>query len=652
MKKFIPFPFYHDDVPIDISFVFAEEKPAGKRGFLKVEGRNFIFQDGTTAKFWGTNFNGSACFPEKAYAQTVAKRLAKIGINLVRFHQLDAQWHTPNIFAFTKGPRVTSGKLCPESMDRLDYLVYCLKQEGIYCYLDMLTYRKFRSDEGVENAAALADAGRPYSIFSDKLIELQKQFCYDIWKHHNPYTDLDYCDDPVFVMTEITNENELFLDQKQRHITAEPYKTEFLNKFDKWLQETGSSKKATDFDLADYEDDTLLEFKAWLQENYYLDMMDYMRRECGVKIPIAGTNWPRKPIHQRTQLVADFLDSHSYYYDWRWGEFEKHCANKSISQVAYWRIYKNLCCTAKDKPTYISEWDMPWPNEFRAEAPIHAAAVGAFQGWSGFAIHTYSYNTKLHQMNRLGKEFSSEKIGDVPFRQGVFSAWNDPAKYGLFYHAALITRRGDVSAANSFSPSYPVSKLDYDELDLANKMERTGVYFDYDLTKAHAPTALTQADDALSDTKELYHNWKKKYAWIDTPKTKCVYGFLGKKGATQLNGVSVDCKTDFAVIAMSSLTSEDICHSDNILLTTVGRAKNTGFQAKGDKLIEIGTGPVLIEPIEAEITIETQVEGLKVWAVNAEGFYIGTVPTRYQDGKLTFHVGETSQSMYYLIVKD
>ena len=142
--------------------------------------KDFIFEDGTKVKFWGTNFNGWGCFPEKDYAEKLARRLAKIGINIVRFHQLDSEWHTPNIFAFTKGKRVTNGHLDPESMDRLDYLIYCLKKEGIYCYMDMFTYRKFRSDEGVENAKILKDAAKPICMFDDKLIELQKELCKEL----------------------------------------------------------------------------------------------------------------------------------------------------------------------------------------------------------------------------------------------------------------------------------------------------------------------------------------------------------------------------------------------------------------------------------------------------------------------------------------
>ena len=75
MSEYIPYPFYYDDVPVDISFVFENEKPAGKHGFIKTQGRHFVFEDGTRARFWGTNLNGGANFPEHDYAEKLAKRL-------------------------------------------------------------------------------------------------------------------------------------------------------------------------------------------------------------------------------------------------------------------------------------------------------------------------------------------------------------------------------------------------------------------------------------------------------------------------------------------------------------------------------------------------------------------------------------------------
>ena len=654
MSKYVPYPFFHDDVPVDISFVFADEKPAGKHGFLQVKGRDFVFEDGTPVKFWGTNFNGAGCFPEHDYAEKLARRLAKIGINLVRFHQLDSEWHTPNIFSFTRGERPTNGKLSPESMDRLDYLIYCLKKEGIYVYFDMMTYRKFRSDEGVENAHNLKDSAKPYSVFARKLIELQKDFCRDVWLHENPYTKLKYCDDPVIVLTEITNECDLFHAEHSGVDVEyiEPYKTEFLTYLDEWFKKNNINKNAYEVDYTcKTKDLDVIRFRIDLQSNYYREMMDCMH-ELGVKIPIAGTNWNSLPGNYETQLVCDFIDDHTYYYDWNWKVETKSCMNRGITQQK--NSYLDICAryTHSDYPTYISEWDMPWPNEFRAESPIHAAAVGCYQGWSGFAIHTYSYSTRLERMNMLGKEISAEQIGGTPYRQGIFSAWNDPAKFGLFYHSALITRRGDVrEAEKSYAIMNPDLTAWHDE-ELAANTERFGLLATVDNKDGRELLPkIEDTDDVMSDTGELYRNWVKNYGYVDTDMTKCVYGQLAKNGEMNLKGVKINCKTDFAVIAMSSLTKDPIFSSDNILLTTVGRAKNTDMKTDGELTLDLGKPPVLIECIEAEIEIDKSEGGFNVYAVSAEGYTITKANTVEEDGKLKFSIGNDTQSMYYIIAK-
>jgi len=659
MSKFIPYPFFHDDMPVDISFVFEDEKPAGKHGFLKVDGKHFVFEDGTQVRFWGTNFNGCGNFPEKDYADKLAARLAKVGINLVRFHQLDSEWHTPNIFAFTKGKRVRGGEFDPQSLDRLDYLIYALKREGIYCYMDMFTYRRFKTDEGLENTAQLRDAGKPFCNFNERMIELQKDLCVRLWTHENPYTGLRYCDDPVFVMAEIVNESDLFHNSKHL-MDVEPYRTEFLEKFSEWLQKNGYPDNAKDTDPADPDNIPLVLFSMELQEQYYRTMLDCMRG-CGVKIPICGTNWPSSyPANLKTQLMMDFFDDHKYYSFGRWEEFEKHVLHFGISHRKNSFLAPCAFSAAKDRPTYISEWDMRWPNEFRAESPIYCAAFGMLQDWSGFAIHTYSYSTKLDRMKILGKEILAEKIGGVAYRPGIFSTWNDPAKFGLFYHAALITRRGDVSPALEEVTIKPLSLTKFDPNAVHTTAEQHRINSDYSVLTEGDPASYQAQEsepapdtgEVLSDTGEMYRSWKKNYGYIDSPKTKCAYGFLAKNGALDLSGVTIDCHTDFATIAISSLTEDVITASDNMLLTAVGRAQNTDAKFEGELMLDYGKPPVLIEVIEADITIETEVTNLVVWAVSPEGFYIGRLPYTYENGKYSFSIGKESRSMYYLIIKE
>ena len=159
MSRYIPTPSYYDTMPIDISFVFQNEKPAGKHGFIRCDGDDFRFEDGTVGKFWGVIFNGGANFPSHDYSEKVAKRLSMAGCNIVRLHQLDAQWGLPNIYQLYAGPKLNTTRVfCPESLDRLDYLIHCLKKEGIYVAVDMLTFRNFKSGDGVKHGGEIQPA--------------------------------------------------------------------------------------------------------------------------------------------------------------------------------------------------------------------------------------------------------------------------------------------------------------------------------------------------------------------------------------------------------------------------------------------------------------------------------------------------------------
>ena len=96
--------------------------------------------------------------------------------------------------------------------------------------------------------------------------------------------------------------------------------------------------------------------------------------------------------------------------------------------------------------------------------------------------------------------------------------------------------------------------------------------------------------EILSDTGELYRNWDKGYGWIDSDRTKAIYGFTGKVSRIELTGVSFGVKTDFATIALSSLTDKPINSSDNILLTAVGRSENTGMKFNEERTVMLDVG--------------------------------------------------------------
>lgn len=644
MSKFVPYPLFHDDMPIDISFVFESERPAGKHGFMHAAGDHFEFEDGTEARFWGVNFNGGACFPSHEYAETVADRLAKTGCNIVRFHQLDAEWDSPNIFSFSRGKRLGSTReLDPRSMERLDYLVYCLKERGIYSYLDMLTYRRYKTADGVAAAADMIDSTKyPFNCFDERMKELQKEFMSQLWNHMNPYTGLCYKDDPAFVMTEIINENDLF---SKPNFTVEPYTSDFRRIFRAWLNRRGIEFDAEGCDLT-AKDGVLAEFKTELEREYFAEMRDYMI-SIGVKIPITGTNWFFSDALTRAHVDMDFMDTHTYFYDWRWND---HCTMLNSLTDQEDCFYPNIINERiQDKPFFVSEWDMPWPNPCRAESPLLYAAVGSFQRWSGYAIHTYAYTTRLDRLDILGKEILPPTIDGVGYREGVFSVWNDPAKFGLFLHSALITRRADISPCTD-SVTVHAGTGSSEAYRCAAEYKRVGISFE-DGAPADKPLTDLSDGEIRSSDGQLYRSWTKHYGYINSPRTKAVYGRLAGAGEIKLDGMTVSATSKEGVIAISSLSDAPIAESDNLLITALCDAVNSDMQWDEDHMLSYGHAPVLVKVMEAKVSIRTAAR-MRIRSIGPEAQMTGELETSYEDGILTFTLGTQHPGMYYLATID
>ena len=215
---------------------------------------------------------------------------------------MDAEWSTPSIFQFNRGrPKDNTRSFDLESMDRLDYLIYCLKQEGIYIYLDLLTYRQFRPGDGVDAVDELLQAAKPYTYFDPRLIELQKEFNRDLWTHINPYTGLAYKDDPAIALTELKNESDPFC-------TAGPgaYRSRLEALYRAWAEGKELLVDEAKVDFA-HPTDQVARFLLQVMKDYYRGMIAHLR-DIGVKVPVNGTNWSINLAVTAAQLAADFAD--------------------------------------------------------------------------------------------------------------------------------------------------------------------------------------------------------------------------------------------------------------------------------------------------------------------------------------------------------
>ena len=228
----LPFVLPWDDaVESPISAAFLLEAPAGKSGPVTVRDGRFFAGD-RRIRFWGVNVCFGACFPEEDAARAIAARMAKFGINCVRFHHMDMRPFPGGIFADRK-----LEDLAPEALARLDRFFAELKSRGIYVNLNLHVSRWWSRAHGWPGAEELENFDKMLAIFHPELIAAQKKYARDLLGHRNPHTGLTYAEDPAVAMVEITNENSLFMWSAPRVLPRlpEPYAKLLAAQWNAWL---------------------------------------------------------------------------------------------------------------------------------------------------------------------------------------------------------------------------------------------------------------------------------------------------------------------------------------------------------------------------------------------------------------------------------
>ncbi len=224
----------------DVSFLNA--KPAGVHGYIVAKNGHFVETNTKTrVRFLGVNFAAKDAFPSHADAEKVAARIAKLGINLVRLHHMDnSDWgQDASIWDYGYKDRQ---HLSAVQLDKLDYFISQLKQNGVYVNLNLHVSRQFSEADGFPASVSQISTSFDKRVdeFDRRMILLQKNYARDLLTHVNPYTNLPYVSDPAVAVVEINNENSLVGDPWEGlgaglDTLPEPFRGELTGFWNAWL---------------------------------------------------------------------------------------------------------------------------------------------------------------------------------------------------------------------------------------------------------------------------------------------------------------------------------------------------------------------------------------------------------------------------------
>lgn len=344
---------------VDFSFLNQPLTPDHR---VTVRDGRFVDALGRRVLFWGVNLAFGANFPEPADAVRLAKRLRRLGVNLVRLHHMDTSPDADPSNArsiLTTAPYPT---LNPVAVERLRALLDALREEGIYVNLNLHVGYAFRP--GVDPIPSLGfpvpTHSKPVHILNDRMVELQCDFA------RNVIRALRLRDDPVLAMVEINNESSLLYS----------FQTGALKKY--WPEATL--------------DEVIVRDKAYLDR-----IAAVVRQELGPAVPITGTQVEfGGPLTFDTHAALDYIDDHFYidHYNFPnrpWDSTDWRIRDTSGAGSGYLQYLHKAFARQAGKPFTVSEFNQPYPNRQAAEIDPTLAAFAAFQDWDGVMHFAYEH---------------------------------------------------------------------------------------------------------------------------------------------------------------------------------------------------------------------------------------------------------------------
>ena len=577
-----------------LDFSSLLDAPAGKHGFVRIKDGHFHVGQ-NRIRFYGFNIPFGCPFSPKPDAELIAERLAHAGVNFARIHAVDGRPHAgaPLLIDYTKG---TSTRIDPHQWDKLDYMLHCLEQRGIYLQLDLFCYRGFLPADGLDYPDDLMKYFKQAAVYNRRLMELQKEYATRYLTHVNPYTGKRYLDDPGVALVQVMNEDGIFWYEGRDPIGLPSYRLELDKRFGWYLLAKYGSRAALDaawtsadgtralgkdedpergtvrrlshlegtqmyLDVgagglpespARYADYT--EFLARVQLDFTRDMRDHLV-SLGVKCPINISNHAQGAADiYSLDKYSDVTIDNAYwnhpdttrqdrprYHDINMVENDprRTVVDNAFKLNLVTRLNHDRVA---GKPFIAGEWNILYGTDFRSDALPMVAAYASLQDWDGMVLYAY------HHADGMDK-YDDSKL-DMPF-----NLYNDPAVWGqvglcscLFQRKLVAEGRNSLEVCYTERDLYAVPRNWIAPYGYASYVSRVAATFmgakytgtsDVALASGNTPTGdYSEAKHAFVYSRTRFVDGAQKYEGID--KFLGLHRLAGERCEVIPNGKGID----------------------------------------------------------------------------------------------------------------
>jgi hypothetical protein len=675
------------------------EEYAGEHGFIRIsgDGNDFVRGDGQPIRFWGGSTYVQRTARERkdqAVLEHHARFLAKRGVNIVRLHGAIQP----------KNERARLTDVDENELDEIYRLVAAMKKAGVYTIISPYWAVQVHApkDWGVADAE---NGNCTAELFFDPVLQKgYKAWLKRIYADTNPHTGIPLAKDPAVAIIQIQNEDSMlfwtmqsvkgkallnlralygdWVRAKYRSFEKameawQGYRHEeddFANArpgmFIVWeLTQAARNKKGNapgrEARLADQ-----AEFMGRMMYDFNTEIARYLREELGCTQLINAGNW-----RSADQVILDDVERCSYT------ACEVVAKNHYFGGIhnglnVGWQILPGQVFTSKSftrepfgsplnirqavgHPFIVPESLWVPPMRYEAEGPLIVAAQSCLTGLDTF----YWFATGEEEWQR-------------PMNKWTFSI---PMTLGQFPAAALIFRKGYVrqgpavvheerALADVWARALPLiaeegawdPNRDKGQMPAGTPFKtsvdpraylvgRVEVVYGGDPAKSTVADLSRYIDSqkrvVRSVTSEITTDLAAGVYRVDTPTAQAAAGFLGAAGPQKLSDVAIECKNEYAAIAIVPLDDKTIATSGKLLVQIGTLSRPTGWKERplkipqehgsldGARIIEVGTDPWQIEKTRATIVIRNASLATAT-ALDPNGMRVAEVPLEKASGAI------------------
>jgi len=652
------------------------DKPAGKHGFVQMQGDDFVFEDGTPVKFWGVNICSARPFTDDETIDQWVGQLSHYGVNGVRFHKFTQHGLSDTY----------SDRLKDEKWEHFDYFQASLREAGIYYGWSPIYGHKLRPGDKDRLLAydeiADADMGGHLSYstiglvnFAEDIQDLHIDLLVHMLEHENPATGLRYADDPALSFIELQNEDNIWFSTADKMMELCPtYKQVHRDKFCTWLKEKyatqagleeawgeaafewGRSVRNEDWNLEEcnitpicghgiygYEYSKyaamdsvvplfLRDHATFLYEEQvaFYDRFAKAIRATGYRGTIVGSCWQAGTgITHYYNLAADrsvgFIDRHNYF-----GGGTGHrlvpgrMNNKSMMSSPGSGFLSTGRQQVADRPFALSEWMSLPPNEWIAEGPAIVGIYGlGLNDWDASYQFASDYPHFTNMIHTPGV-YNVNAPTQLPLYPAISAMiYRNEIKEGEVVHTRYVSIPGLQDGVIGFDESVKqdrdqkeITGMPPNEVFAIGKVELAFTDEFKETTRGRYDKYWDTVNKTItSNTGQLFWDYSGKgYFTLSTEFSAAFAGFTGGK-ELKAGHVTVAPETPFSVIMVTSSGKEtDLDHCNSMIVTAIARAENTGMKFNEDKteLLDPGVQPILLEPVQFSITLDRKIREVRI----------------------------------------